>query len=197
MKSKRIGIVIVTCLIVIFGVYCVFKINEYKSTESTDDTAETTVEQTEADAYYEENASKIISSMSITESENMLSEAEVIQLLEDRGFTSYTITTSYSEDGEYYDDEEISSDSSAIHPMYQGYVMTDNDDVWFIVIIDGDLMVYSLTYTTNDDVPIIISEHEYVTSYYDNTFYRTIPEADVIVVETVELITIHLLNELE
>lgn len=196
MKGKCIGIVIIVCLTVILGVYCVFKINEYKSTESTNST-ETTTEQTEADSYYEENASEIISSISITESENMLSEAEVIQLLEDRGFTSYTITSNYSEDGEYYDDEEISADSSEIHPIYQGYVMTDDDEVWFVAIIDGDLMAYSLTYTTGDDVPIIISEHEYVTSYYDNVFYRTIPEADVIVVETAELITIDLLNELE
>lgn len=168
------------------------------TTEDVYETTEDTYETTDKDEYYAENATAIIARYYVEDSDSVLSEAEVIELLTERGFGTASTTTYYSMDGEYGEPIEISATSEDQHPLYEAYYETEDGDIWYLMIVDGDIMAFSLSYLYDEDTPIIISEHEYLTSYdnTENIFYQTIPNEDVIVVEVVDEIIAEVLATL-
>lgn len=64
----------------------------------------------------------------------MLSEKEVIELLEDKGFSDCKVYSHYTQNGEYYDAEEISADSQEKHPNYDLQYITPDEEIWNIFI---------------------------------------------------------------
>ena len=141
----------------------------------------------EADEYYWGN-SKVIEVINVKESETVLTEKEVISLLEDRGFVGYPITYEYSMDGEYDDETEVVSESLEKHPMYQTFYVSENGEVWTIFIINGEVFANPVSFNAESelDVQLLFSESSKLTSYNNevNKFYVTIPyESSVIVKE--------------
>ena len=191
-----IALAVVGILLVIFAV---IGLSDMVSESIEDPTVtEDVYEETDMDEYYAENAESIIARYYVEDSDDVLSEAEVVELLTARGFDTASISTYYSMDGEYGEGVEISESSDDQHPLYEGYYETEDGDVWYLMIIDGDIMAFSLSYLNDEDVPIVVSEHEYLTSYdnNENIFYQTIPNEDVIVVEVVDEITAEVLATL-
>lgn len=168
------------------------------ATEDIYEMTEDTYEVTDKDEYYAENATSIIARYYVEDSDSVLSEAEVAELLTAKGFDTTSITTYYSIDGEYGETIEISATSEDQHPLYEAYYETEDGDIWYLMIVDGDIMAFSLSYLYDEDTPIVISEHEYLTSYdsTENIFYQTIPNEDIIVVEVVDEITAEVLATL-
>ena len=95
-------------------------------------------ESPDAEAYFEQN-SQIIEKMNVNDSKDVLTEAEVIGLLEERGFKDYPITTEYSMDGKYHDEAVVSNSSDIKHPIYETYYVSSRNDYWIISVIEDDI----------------------------------------------------------
>ena len=135
---------------------------------------------------YFENNSTILSTVKVEDSDKIRSEADVYKDFSARGFSKYSITTEYSLDGEYYDSVVISETSTAKHPMYQTYYVTENGDYWSIFEINGAMMASPLSYNleSGENVQIVVSETDTVTSYdsVTNQFFITEPKDTVMIV---------------
>lgn len=153
----------------------------------------------DADEYFHNN-SQVISEMCVKDSNTVHTEAEAYANFADRGFTDYSITTEYSMDGEYSDAVDISDTSSATHPIYQTYYITESGDIWTIFEINGVVMANPVSYNMESDfgIQVIISESNTVTSYDSTTnkFYETIPKVTELLVQTVSRIDAETLESL-
>lgn len=162
-----------------------------------DEDIEYSVEAPDAEEYYENN-SVIVSEIDINASENVYTEAAANDLLTNRGFDAYEITTEYSMDGTYYASDEIEIASTEKHPIYETYYITENNELWTVFLIDGAVMASPISYNLQSElnVQIIFSEKETVTSYDSTTnkFFETIPNESVLKIITVDMINADLLN---
>ncbi len=145
----------------------------------------------DADSYFQNN-STVVSETGINDSNNVHTEMEAYNNLFERGFTEYPVETEYSMNGEYSGSTVISGTSSTKHPMYQTTYVTNSGDIWSIFEINGVVMANPVSYNsqTEDNVQVIISETEMVTSYdcATNKFYVTIPNISELIVKTVSRI---------
>ncbi len=165
------------------------------------------VDSTDADEYFEEN-SRILSEIDINDSKNVLTEAETIKTLAERGFEEYPVITEYVMDGSYNEATVISEASSTKHPIYQTNYINKNNEIWAILIIEDTVIANPVSYNmqSNSGIQVIISETDMITSYDSNTnkFYKTIPDETVLIVkvvgkvdaETLENLTIGAIDEL-
>lgn len=153
----------------------------------------------EADEYYWNN-SEVIKVIDVKESKDLLTEKQVIDILEERGFIDYPITYEYSIDGEYDDTTEVSENSTDKHPMYMTYYMSEVGEVWTIFVINGTIIANPASFNleSNLEAQLLISESEELTSYDSETnkFYVTIPKESVAIVKIVEKIDAKTLEKL-
>lgn len=153
----------------------------------------------DADSYFENNG-QVISVIDINDSDAVQTEAEIYALLADRGFGDYPITTEYAMDGVYYGAAEISTSSSAKHPMYQTYYVTANSEVWTILVINDTIIANPVSYNmqSSSGIQVVFSETNTITSYDSTTnkFYETIPKESVMIVKTVGRIDAQTLEQL-
>lgn len=153
----------------------------------------------DAEDYFENNAT-VISVIDAAESEKVLTEAEVYDVLSNRGFTQYSITSTYSMTGEYSDESDITETSSSKHPIYETYYISENGDIWTILSINGSIFANPVSYNLQSElgVQVIVSESETVMSYdcITNKFFETIPDKSALLVITVNKINAELLDTL-
>lgn len=157
------------------------------------------IEPPNADEYFQQN-SQIAEEINANDSDEVLTEEEAIRTLAERGFKDFPITTEYTMDGTYNDASEISGSSSIKHPIYTMYYVTQNNELWNIMIINSDVMAIPVSYNIQSSlgVQVVISESEEVTSYDSTTnkFYKNIPNESAMIVKIVEIIDAESLENL-
>ena len=145
----------------------------------------------DADEYFNYN-SKVIAVIDANMSNDVPTEAQTFEILTERGFTEFSITSDYTMDGTYYDAADILESSASKHPVYETYYVTGSGDVWTIIMINGRIMANPVSYNlqSNLGVQVIISETDTVTSYDSTTnqFYETLPHDSELIVKTVKTI---------
>jgi len=153
----------------------------------------------EADEYYNENA-KVISVTKAKESDDVLSEQEVANLLFERGFNTETVVADYTMNGEYLDEAKIDEDSNEKHPIYKMLYGSKSEILWNIYVINGVVSAYPVSYNlvSNRQAVLLITETDTVTSYdyTSNQFYETIPKESVMIVRKVSKIDKETLDNL-
>lgn len=155
--------------------------------------------ESEADAYYRNN-SDLIDVIDVDEADSLMSEEEVKDFLEGRGFFDAVITYEHSVNGDYLDETEISENSSVQHPMYQMLYLSAADEVWAIYVINDEIFANPVSFNLESDlgVQLVVTENETLTSYDNeaNRFYITMPyDSEVLSMYTYE-ITAETLDEL-
>lgn len=154
----------------------------------------------EADDYYWDNAKEVISVMDVNESENVPTEAEVTEILKERGFVDYPITCKYAMDGTYNGEDETTEGSIEKHPMYETYYISAVGEVWTVFVVNGQIIVNPASFNLESELEsqLLISESERIISYDDesNKFYETIPKKSAVIVKTVERIDAKTLDRL-
>lgn len=149
---------------------------------------------------YFQNNSKIIEEIEVKNSNNTFSELEVIQEMGSRGFTEYPILSEYDINGNF-SEIEASDSSTEKHPVYSTYYYTDDNKLWSILVIDGEIMAIPVSYLLdlNDYKQIIVSESEAVTSYDNNTnkYIKNIPDKTIMKVIVINKITPEALDALD
>lgn len=142
---------------------------------------------------------EIVEVTDIADSNNSLTEEELIIILNERGFTEYPITTNYDMEGHYSDSKEVAP-STEKHPIYETSYISSNNEYWIISVVDGDIMATPVNFNieSNSNTSVLISESNYVTSYVSSTnqFYRTIPDESVLDVIVVDKINTDALDRL-
>lgn len=156
-------------------------------------------ETVNADEYFQNNAT-IVDVIDASISEDVLTESQVFSILRDRGFTEYPITCNYSMDGTYDPEMVFSENSTTMHPMYETYYITSEDEVWTIFVINGAIMAQPVSYNLQSGlgVEVLLSETNTLTSYdgVTNQFYETIPNDSTIILKTVDRIDAETLETL-
>lgn len=151
-----------------------------------------------AEEYYKQNGT-IISVVKANESDTIQTEQEIIDFLNQRGFTQFPITQDYLMNGEL-SGIAVESETQNTYPSYSTSYITANGDVWTINVINGRIFAFPETYNYNSDlgIPVIISEKTSVISYdsLTNTFFETVPNSDVLIVKTVSAIDAQTLEKL-
>lgn len=124
----------------------------------------------------------------------MYSEVEAAEEITDRQFDASSMTTEYTEDGEYTGMEFIHDDSAARHPQYDLYYKSESGVTWTIRLIGNSVMAIPSSYNASDamDKPIIVCESDGIPGYDSaiNKLY-TMSEKDyqgIAVIEKVERI---------
>ena len=166
-----------------------------KITGSKED-EEYTVEIVDAKEYFSNNG-EIISEISVSDAENVDTEAETYDYLEKRGFTEYSVTAEYSIDGDYVGETAIEEDSQEKHPVYNTFYYSSSGEVWTITSINGQITANPVSYNfqSESDAPVLISDSETIVSYDNatNKFYETIPSESalkLIVVDQIDAATL-------
>lgn len=151
------------------------------------------------DQYYQES-STVIKTFDVATSPDVLNEAEVSALLAERGFTQYDITFDYLINGEFVDTTTISGDTSAKHPMYKTYFVSDEGEVWIIYVINGEVYANPVSYNFQSVLPaqLLVSESAELTSYNDETnqYYVIVPKESAAIIKVIERIDANTLSQL-
>ncbi len=145
----------------------------------------------DADEYYEQYA-KVLDDYSAEDSDDVQSEEEVYEFLDEKGLAMNPIITNYSMEGAYFSDMEISSYSSTLHPMYTTEYLNEEGEYWTISIVNGQIMAHPFSYNIQSDreAPVVIAEKDSLMSYDStlNKFYETVPyESEMIIIEVDEI----------
>lgn len=153
----------------------------------------------------------IIETIRADKSEDVLTEAQVVEELKTRGFglgidadgnpIGYPITYEYSIDGQYTEETEVSDNSIVKHPMYQTLYMSQAGDVgWVIYVINGKIFASPASFNleTDTEKELLVTEDEAgkFTSYCDGKFYVTISNGSTVYTKTVTRIDAETLDEL-
>lgn len=154
---------------------------------------------TEADDYYWDN-STVLDVIDAKESPDIPTEAEVVDILKERGFEGYPITYEYTLDGEFVGTEESAESTTAKRPMYMTYYVSQNNEVWTVFVINGEVFAnpFSFNLVSTLETQLLISENDWLTSYNNsvNKFYVNIPKESAVVVKTVDRICADTLDKL-
>jgi hypothetical protein len=147
----------------------------------------------DADKYYSEN-SQIISTEKPADSVKLRSASQVYSDFSERGFTS-GLTVTYTIDGEFLNEESVSSYSNKKYPIYNTVYVTASGDIWVIFEINGTICANPVSKNLTSDTPTVITETDTVMSYDStlNKFYETVPERDAVrtvKVERIDAITL-------
>ncbi len=190
-------VLIIAFLIVIIVVLFIRIIKIAKNSDEYSERDAGKQENIEESGYYWENSQEVIEVIDVDNSNDIPSESEVITLLEDRGFTDCQVTSQYDLNGEYYEETEISKDSSNKHPMYTAYYVNSANELWTIYIINGKVMAFPVNYNLDkgSQAEVLFSESKEITSYdyKTNKFYVRIPkksEAVVCIVDRIDAATL-------
>lgn len=149
--------------------------------------------------YYSNNA-EIIKEEKVQESKDVLSEADAISILHERGFTTYPITYAYDALGNYCGDTEADEVSANKHPMYNTFYVSSIGEVWTVYLIGNAIFAYPASFNleTESAKQVIVSESTEIVSYDDasNTFFVTIPSERATIVKVIERIDAETLDGL-
>lgn len=208
LKSNRIFRLICLCLaitMILFLSSCSdsddsgFYSDSFESEEdpADDDYAALFEDYFDAEAYFLNN-STIISTIDITESENIHNESDTYYNLTDRGFSDTAIIADFDMNGEILEDAVISNTSSDNHPCYTTSYIASTGETWIINEINGIVMAMPSAYNMEQEIPVIITETGTVMSYdlYGNRFYETIPNESEMIVKTVDRVDADTLEKL-
>ena len=211
--NKKIGIaVLLGCILVgmIAGVAAltIFKkdngtgsgaVTESNSDDNAAGDESIPVEIVDADEYYEQNAT-VISVTDAHTSEEVQTEKEILNDLEKRGFFFFFAFTDYDMDGTFHEEIEIGDMPADKHPKYIAYYVTENNEVWTLIWINGKIMANPVSYNLQSTRPVqlVISETDAINGYDNHTgkFYETIPNDNALIVKVVESIDKDLLERL-
>ncbi len=157
-------------------------------------------EETESAEDYYTQKSTVLETIDASASSEILTEAEAISLLHDRGFNQYPVKYSYSLDGIYRGETVAEETSNNRHPTYQTNYLSDTGILWTIHIVSGQIFASPVLLSLDDPFgkPILFSESSTLISY-DNTtnkFFMTIPHEDTAIVRVVAKIDNTTLNNL-
>lgn len=171
-----------------------------KNTETSENVFLKDVEYPDVEAYFAERA-EIVSVTSAKKSKNALTEQEAVEMMRERGFTEYPVSTDYTINGGYEEIVSVSEDSSTIHPMYRTYYLSSDNVYWVITLIDDKMIATPSSYNLGhmDRVPIEVSETKEIVSYdfSTNSFYSTIPFESAMDVRVVDKIDADTLESME
>lgn len=104
-----------------------------------------------------------------SESDSMLSEKQVSQLLKSKGFNECSIYAHYNIDGEYYEPTEISANSEEKHPNYYFQYTTPNEDIWSIYVINDVICASPVSFIISEELNYnIIYCESNLFYFYDN-----------------------------
>ena len=166
------------------------EVSEAKATDEPDDASygQYTVKHPDADKYYQNN-SDVLSTDKASESGTMMTEKEVYELMEKRGFKDFTVTTSYTANGEFIESKEISKSSSEKHPMYEAVYSFESGEIWSITIVNNSITAYPLRYNYqhNTNTKVMLAENDYMVSYDSKAdkFYKTVPHNDILILKKI------------
>jgi hypothetical protein len=171
--------------------------SENTEAEESEDEELYTLEPVDAEEYLEE-IGEIRKIYSVDSSESIQTEEKLVDMLSERGFDQYDVETNYSMDGEYYDSKVVSDDSTEEHPIYETYFVSADESMWSIEIVNGSIYASPFSYNLEEDlqVPVILSETEYIT-FYDsatNQFFEVIPDSSEMIVKVVTKIDAEMLE---
>ena len=157
------------------------------------------IEITDADAYYEDNVT-IISVTDAKSSKTVQAEKDIIDDLKSRGFVEISAYTDYEMDGTFHQETEIDADSKEQHPKYKAYYISEANEFWTLIWINGKIMANPVTYNfeSENEVQLVLSEDEKINGYdnYTGKFYETIPDENALIVKVVEAIDKETLDRL-
>ena len=157
------------------------------------------VEYPDVESYFEENGD-VKEIVSVSDSKEILSGKEVIQMLKERGFSDIIVTSSFTMDGEYCDEEIISESSDDKHPMYEAEYVNSGGELWILTIIKDQITASPITYQISGatTLSVLYSEKETLTSYdnMDNRFFITVPNDDFLDLRVVDRIDADTLDTL-
>lgn len=152
------------------------------------------------DKYFKENTQEILDVFPVNESKDVMSEAEAIAFLKERGFEDLTVNYYNSMSGEMLGEKEAKADSNEKHPMYNANYITDKNEMWSLYIINGDITANPVSYNlvSKSSVQLTVSESEKTTSYanQNNKFYVTLPKTTTVDLKIVSKIDAATLNGL-
>ncbi len=211
--SKKLGIIVfIVCIIAGMSIGVIARMNiekdngtesgaesESKRDENVVGDESFQVEIVDADAYYEQN-STIISVVDANASEEVQTEKEVIEDLENRGFSETSVFTNYDMDGTFHEEIEIGDMPADKHPKYMAYYITENEEVWTLIWINGKILANPVSYNLQSTLPaqLVISETKTINGYDNHTgkFYETIPNDSALIVKVMDNIDKNLLESL-
>lgn len=174
-------------------------VSESKSDDNVVSDESFHVEIVDADAYYEQN-STVISAVDVNTSQEVQTEKEILDDLENRGFSEISAFTDYDMDGTFHEEIEIGNMPANKHPKYMAYYITEKEEVWTLIWINGKIMANPVSYNMQSKLPtqLVISETEIINGYDNHTgkFYETIPNDNALIVKVVDSIDKGLLERL-
>lgn len=171
----------------------------YEETEGESGMESYEVIPPDAEDFFSQN-SKIISSYSAKTSSDVSTEEDTYVMLEERGFSQYSIITEYSMDGNYSSATEIDRLSEEKHPIYQTDYVSGENELWTVFVINGSIMANPVSFNFQSDLPVqvIISEKDTIMSYDSTTnmFFETIPDKSALIVLQIDKIDAKMLDSL-
>ena len=178
--------------------YSVESTNE-ESDETTDDGPYSNeLTSVDAEEYFDEH-SNVISTVSFNDSSDVTIGGDTLKSLQSKGFDQTEVLSDYDEDGDI-NEKEITEDTTEKYPIYYTYYITEKDELWTILVVNGKITANPVSYNMNSKLPaqLILSESESIMSYdaETNTYFETIPDPDVLIVKVVPEINAELLEEL-
>lgn len=202
-NSKRTTIIIIFIVAVIVTVALFFFIHKNNTptpeVKDSNDEQTTYVEYPDVDQFFNDN-SDVQQIVAVSDSNDVMTEKEVIQDIEKRGFTDFYVTTEYDMNGNYYEAEEIASEGKDKHPIYDVVCTTQNGDIWELSYVNNQIIATPTSYLMESEreISVIVSESNTVTSYdsLGNRYFVTTPHADYAVVKVVDTIDAATLNSL-
>ncbi len=143
---------------------------------------------------------EVLETISVSDAMQTASESEIVSLYEERGFNGANVSSMYSMDGEYLNEQTIDGASETQHPLYCCLYISPDNYYWQVYYCNGEFSAYPLSYVLSGlaSYEVLVSENEYVISYDSETdcFYRIIPnDGEGLIIET-ERIDADTLNEL-
>ncbi len=151
------------------------------------------------DSYYRENA-EVIKTVNASKSKDAPSEAQVMEILKERGFSTDKITYEFVMGGEYLGEKSIKGDPNKKRPMYQTDYYSASGELWTIFVINGDVIANPVSYNIGSSLPVqlLVAEKNEITSYdhATNKYYVTIPESSAVIVKKVKRIDAATLDKL-
>ena len=149
--------------------------------------------------YYSHNE-ELLEIIPYKDATGLLSEADVIKTLRERGFTDSPITTEYTSDGTMITTKEA-EDSDETHPNYQTYLLSDSGEYWTISVTMRSIIANPVGYNmecNKHGVQLVVAESEVMTCYDSktNSFYNTKPNKSELIIKQVDRIDAETLNSL-
>lgn len=155
---------------------------------------------TAIDDYYWDSSEKVIRVVNVTDSDKVLTEADAVKLLRERGFTDYPVTYSYNMNGEFTDSTNAKEDSFDKHPYYETNFLSAENCLWRITIMEDAIIANPVSFVLESDSisEVLFSESKKLTSYNnnDNKYYVTVPKESVVIVKEISTINANTLDKI-